>query len=198
MTVRVYVEGGGDHRGGELATQARQAFSTLIHEATGQKVAVVACGGRSQTLDAWKTRCSLHPGDVNLLLVDSEAPVRDGEDPVTHLRRLEAWEFPADVPRSRVHLMTQVMETWLIADPDALARVFGKHFDKSKLTSWPQLEAVAKDALFEALKKATTRKPYAKGAHSFKVLAELDPARLQAACPSARRFFGTIMAEKSR
>lgn len=160
-------------------------------------MAVIACGGRTQALDVWKTRCDQHPSDTNLLLLDSEGPVQGIERPIEHLKRLEEWDFPEGASSSLVHLMTQVMETWLVADPGALAKVFGRHFDRSKLTKWPKLEAVSKATIFAALKKATKDKPYAKGAHSFKVLAEVDPAPLQAACPSAKRFFDAITAAKS-
>lgn len=197
VKVRVYVEGGGDARSGDLATQARRAFGELIFKATGKRVSVIACGPRTQTLDAWKTHREQQPGDLSFLLLDSEGPVRDIERPIEHLKELEKWGFPEDVPSSCVHLMIQVMETWLIADPKALSVVFGRLFDRSKVPKWPNLEQVSKSAIFKTLKEATAKKPYAKGAHSFKVLAEVDPAPLQAACPSAKRFFDAITAAKS-
>jgi hypothetical protein len=73
------------------------------------------------------------------------------------------------------------METWIVADPDALVKIFGAKFDKSKLPPSASLEASDKKTLYSAL--ATAAKPtpagdYGKGQHSFRVLAEVAPAKL--------------------
>ena len=49
--------------------------------------------------------------------------------------------------------MVQVMETWLLADRQALRRYFGPQFADSALPHWPELERVPKDAVLDALTK---------------------------------------------
>ena len=55
------------------------------------------------------------------------------------------------------------------------------------LDAWPNLEDVPKDRVFDGLKRATAATtPYAKGKASFELLARLDPALVEAACPHAK------------
>lgn len=55
----------------------------------------------------------------------------------------------------------------------------------------PDVENIPKSDLFDSLKRATDGK-YSKGANSFQILAELDPAIVEAASPWAKRFFDTM------
>ena len=51
--------------------------------------------------------------------------------------------------------MVQLMETWFLADRAALKKHFGEQFKETALKRWPQLEAVRKKTVLDALKKAT-------------------------------------------
>lgn len=90
--------------------------------------------------------------------------------------------------------MMQLMETWLLADRNALKRCFGRNFRESALSTWPQLEAVPKAGVLEALQRATAEcgRPYAKGTVSFELLAQADPALVEAACPHAKALFDRL------
>ena len=71
--------------------------------------------------------------------------------------------------------MVQVMETWFLADRDALRNCFGAQFAENALRQWPELEAVPKQTVLDALQRATARcqKRYAKGKVSFELLAQV-------------------------
>ena len=80
------------------------------------------------------------------------------------------------------------METWFLADRDALRKYFGSRFAENALGQWAELEDVPKETVLDALRKATERcqNRYAKGRVSFAMLAQVDPARVEAACPHAK------------
>ena len=84
--------------------------------------------------------------------------------------------------------MVQVMETWLVADRNALAEYFGALFRENAFRQWPDLEDVSKRDVLDALTRATAGCPrrYAKGNVSFELLERIDPARVEAACPHAQ------------
>lgn len=101
---------------------------------------------------------------------------------------------PADADEDDAYLMVQVMETWFLADRDALRRYFGSQFLESALGSWPELERVPKTTVLQALQRATSgcANPYAKGKVSFELLAQIAPARVEAACPHARALLSRL------
>ena len=87
--------------------------------------------------------------------------------------------------------MVQVMETWLIADTDALQAYFGPNFKSQKIPAWADLEIVPKLKIFDALEKASAdcvEKQYAKGKVSFGLLGTIDPEKVKLHCSHAARF----------
>jgi len=84
--------------------------------------------------------------------------------------------------------MVQVMETWFLADRELLKSYFGSSFRENHLRKWPVLEEIPKPTIFEALEKATAGCPkrYAKGKISFELLGQLDPQKVETACPHAK------------
>ena len=92
--------------------------------------------------------------------------------------------------------MVQAMETWFLADRDALRAYFGDGFRAKAIRAWPDLESVPRETVLDALKRATAacRKSYAKGRVSFELLARIDPARVEAACPHARGLLDRLRA----
>lgn len=150
---------------------------------------VVACGGRAE---AYKNFCAAlrrTPRSV-VLLIDSEGRVATS-DPWMHLAEQDHWTRPPEAPDDGVHMMVQCMETWFLADMDAVSRYFGRGFDRKSLPQRQDIEAIPKDDVLNALTRATRRcgkaKQYRKGRHSFAVLGALDPSRVADASPYARR-----------
>jgi hypothetical protein len=74
------------------------------------------------------------------------------------------------------------METWLMSDPDAFARYFGKDFKKAKLAA-VDLEKRAKPDVYKDIEVATaTAKPkgkYGKARDSFELLRRINPDKLK-------------------
>jgi Domain of unknown function (DUF4276) len=189
LQVCVYVEGGGDTRSGDLATDCKIAFSALLERATGRKLKIIPCGGRGQAYRAFAIAVAQCKYDLAILLVDSEEVPR-AESAWAHLQRRDEWA-PLDAP---AHLMVVCMEAWLLADHGALREHFGNDFDEDKIPKWPKLWEVNKQAIYGALENATKGRdrkkggPYGKGRDSFKILKLVDPKKLEA-CPHANALF---------
>ena len=198
MSVKVYVEGGGDRKGG-LGARCREGFRTFFDKAglTGRMPRIVACGGRQQTYDDFCSALANATDDKFIvLLVDSEDPVAEGAGPWAHLKNRDNWDRPAGAADDNAHLMAQCMEAWFFADKDSLAKYFGAGFNRKALSARPDIENIPKADLKKNLKAATRRcEPkgeYDKGGHSFAVLAALDPAKVTAASPHAEQLVKTL------
>lgn len=200
--VKLYVEGGGDTAA--LKSACREGFAKFIEKAglKGRMPRIVACGSRRDAYDSFCTALALgHPA---MLLVDSEAPVaaihQTGAPeiwlPWQHLaqRPGDQWPTPANAADNACHLMTQCMESWLLADSATLKAYFGQGFKEAHIpaASSNQVETVAKQQVYQALAESTrnckTKASYSKGQHSFKLLGLVDPTKVSAASPWASRF----------
>ena len=189
MSAVLYIEGGGDNR--RLGAEFREGWKAFLTNAglSGRMPKVARGGTRQQTFNCFTTaladsRCRIVP----LLLVDSEAPVAAAHSVWQHLHTRDRWKKPDTARDDQAFLMVQVMETWFLADRNALQTYFGNRFKGNAITQWPQLEEVPKDMVFDALEKATAgcSKPYAKAKVTSNLLAQIDPALVGAACPHAK------------
>lgn len=89
--------------------------------------------------------------------------------------------------------MTQIMESWFLADRDAIKTFFGQGFRENDLPPMNNaVESTAKQQIYSTLARATrdckTKSAYGKGEHSFKLLTKIDPAKVMQASPWAKRF----------
>jgi len=101
--------------------------------------------------------------------------------------RSEAGEGAAE----RVHLMTQAMEAWIVADPEALAGFYGKNFHEAKLPKRQVLDDEPKAGLYKALDEATkdTQKgSYHEIKHASDLLKRLRPGTVATRCRSFKQF----------
>ena len=207
--VFVYAEGGGSGaNSASLQAEYRQAFAAFFSRtilSTARRPRVVTCGGRDQALEMFKT--AVLQGKNALLLVDSEAAVSPSHAPHptqnglpwAHLRAHDGWNMPAGSSDSDCHLMTQCMESWFLADWQTVQNYFGRGFITSTLPKGP-IEAIAKLDLYAALQRATnsceTKSRYSKGEHSFKILSLIDPSKVIAASPWAKRLIDELAKRK--
>ncbi len=197
MTVRLYVEGGGDSKA--LRTACRRGFAELLSKAglAGRMPRIIACGSRTDAYRDFCTAVRMTQHGVAVLLVDSEDPVNATTDPWAHLRGRDGWHRPRGAGVDACHLMVECMEAWFLADRQALVGTYGPRFRVGALPRKRQVEQIAKSDVFRTLEQATRdsrRGPYRKGEQSFLVLERLDPARLEQAAPHARRFFDALRA----
>lgn len=161
-------------------------------QSRGLEPRIVCCGGRAEARADFvearnEGRCAA------LLLVDSEAPVED--DPRSHLVTHDGWRDLESASGNEIHLMVQVMEAWLVADPQVLARHYGPAFRADLLPTDPNLEEVGKERVLAALDDATA--PTAEGAyhkihHARRLLGLIDPGKVKERCPHCKRLFDTL------
>lgn len=186
-SVKIYVEGGGEGKGSKaLKSELRQAFQTFFKGwgLDGVLPSVVACGARNQAFEDFKTAIKKpKAGEMILLLVDSE------DYPAcklkwAHVAKRDGWIKPNQVTEDQLYFMAVCMESWFMADKQALADFYGQGFQPNQLpkTSAGQpLEQFSKSVIYAGLENATrsTQKgEYGKGAHSFKILAKVDARKV--------------------
>jgi len=195
--VTIYIEGGGDSD--YLRTRCRQAFSTFFERAgfKGCMPKPRACGSRTSAFKRFKTACKKNQNAV--LLVDSEAPVTE-TSAWEHLRKRpgDLWEKPAKATDEDCQLMVQCMEPWFLADKEAVSSLFGQGFHGDRLPQRSDIENIPKKDVLNGLVSASsaykTKSQYDKGEHSFDLLELVDPAKVAAASPWARRLLRCLAA----
>ena len=182
MSVRLYVEGGGNTE--RLQLECRKAFRQLLEKMglSSRMPRIYACGSRN---DAFDDFCHAHatakPDEFIVLLVDSEDPVT--LPPWQHLKARDGWDCPTGATDDQAQMMVTCMETWIVADREALRRVFGSALRETHLPATTGLEARGRDQVQNALERATAAcvlaRRYQKGRRSFQTLAEVKPEALE-------------------
>lgn len=192
MSVKVYVEGGGDHNK-DTIKRCNEGFSSYCQQLAPahRNPRIVACGGRKQAFDRFITAVrNAEPGEIYVLLVDAEGPV-NSNFPTQHLHTRENWVFP-QLGCHQVFLMVQAMEAWFLADREVLAAFYDGGFLANSLPGSPtNIEAVLKVDLEPKLKHASkqTRKgEYHKTRHGFDLLGKINPDKVGNASPHAASF----------
>ena len=130
-----------------------------------------------------------------MLLVDAEEPVNE-TGPWQHLNNRDGWSRPDGATDDQCHLMVQIMESWFLADGDALKEFYGQGYRQNALPQNPQIERIAKDDVLDGLDRAaqnTSKRGYDKGSHSFEILAKLDAEKVKIASPHAKRFIESLL-----
>jgi hypothetical protein len=198
VKITIYIEGGGDSHLQD--TEFRAAWASFFEKAglgaLRKRPATFRGSSRTQTFDAYQTAVkTCKPGELPLLLVDSEDLVSSGHGPWQHLKARDGWEKPAGVDDEDVFLMICCMETWFLADRESLKYFFHDCWRDNSLPQWPDLTAVEKPRIFKALASATAacgKKRYSKGKISFDLLKSIDPAIVEQKCPDAKRLLDRL------
>ncbi len=200
MNIKVFVEGGGETKA--LRTKCRRGFSNFFRKAglEGRMPSVVASGSRRDAFNDFRAAVR-NPGkyDFIMLLVDSEDPIAARSGPWAHLKKTpDNWDQPSGATDDQVHLMVQCMEAWFLADKDTLVTYYGNNFKQNALPARQDIENIAKNDVLKGLKNATSgvsKGEYEKGQHSFDILAQIDPDKVIAALPHAKRLVDTLKAK---
>lgn len=197
VRIKLYIEGGGD--GATQDTAFRAGWTAFFEKAGLRKMPrPIRGGGRGQTFDAYCTAVKTRRSDeLPLLLVDSEDLVNVGHDAWQHLKASDKWTKPRGAETADAFLMCTCMETWFVADREALKAFFNDCWKDKALPKWPDLEKVEKGRILQALDKATAGcgdRKYAKGKVSFDLLKVIDPKEVERHLPSARALLDRLRA----
>ena len=202
--IHIYIEGGGDIT--KQREKLRRGFDRLFSQikekarTKGWSLRFECCGSRGQAYKDFKN-ATQELNRINALLVDSEGYVAnyvnmkdDGDIRINYLKRREDWSFDKIDPKN-VHLMIQCMETWFLADVEALKRVYKKDFNDRAIPNCKNLEKLSKQSIEEALTKFTknTKKGnYYKGSGKINdatiILSELRIEKIAQSCPRFNAF----------
>ena len=196
MSVAIYMEGGGD--GGNGRAALRRGMDGLLGplKELARRRAIrwrlVCCGPRNEAFRRYRDAVESTEDTVVVLLVDAEEPVT--LTPRNHLQNRDRWQlgFATD---DKVHLMVQTMETWIIADPDALAGYYGQGFNAGALPMRPNLEEEPKRDVERSIVRATEntqRGRYHKIRHASDLLQRMDAETVKARCRHCRRLFDEL------
>jgi hypothetical protein len=159
--VRVYIEGGGKGRGEDSDfRRGWKKFLSELHELARKhgydSLEIVRGKGRADAFRRFSKHNLEYPGDLCVLLVDSEMPV--SKDAlvwnVVGERVEDQWKRPSWATERHLYLMVHSVETWLTSDPDALRTFFRRGFKSDRLPT-KNLEGRSKGDIEEALKNAT-------------------------------------------
>ena len=204
--VELYVEGGAK---GSLRNDCRKGFVQFLEKAglKGAMPAVVPCGSRTEAYGDYSEALStLKDGETVMLLVDSEGPINPAHQrgqpqnwqPWQHLAQRvgDRWKKPTQATDADCHFMVQTMESWLLADRDAMAAYYGQGFQPNSLPSAQRpLENTPKKEVLDGLKAATRhckKGEYAKGQHSFELLGRVNPQEVLDKSAWAKRFIAEL------
>jgi len=180
--LRIYFEGDDRLRPGI------RLFFTGIAEAASRKgwhfAPPVATYGRP--VQAFRIALRAHADAWNVLLLDYEDP-DEAEIRKKHLGGCD---------QDSVFWMVQVMDSWFLADIDALKSFYDGGFQESALKGNPNVEEIPKaDVLgrLENATRATKAGKYQKN-HAFKLLGLIDPTKVRSVAPNCERMFRVILA----
>ena len=196
-SVAIYMEGGGKGRDTKTALrQGMDVFLNPIKNVARNKSCrwkLVPCGGRDAAFRAFEDAIRNGNVGITILLVDAEGPVSVSAR--EHLKSRDRWDtsFTAD---DSIHLMIQTMETWIVADPEAMADYYGNHFRKNVLPPRDDLESVSKAEIAQVLERSTreTQKGvYHKIRHASELLKRIDPSKVRQRCQSCEKLFNTVI-----
>ncbi len=127
--------------------------------------------------DALKT----HRDAWNVLLLDSEDPL----EAEVRKRSLESCDTES------IFWMVRVMESWFLADLDAL-----ETYNGNRVHGNPSVEEIPKEDVLQRLKRVSNGK-YHKVKHGAKLLELIDPSKVRKAAPNCERMFRVILAKLS-
>jgi hypothetical protein len=113
---------------------------------------LVSCGGRDSAFKDFQTaHANKSNSDYVAMLIDSEDILTDLNETWNHLKIRDSWDKPPGSENNQVLFMTTCMETWIVADRDALTNHYGSKLQESALPPLVKLESRSRQEIQERL-----------------------------------------------
>lgn len=176
--LRIYFEG--DPR---LRSGFRQFLSEIAEAARSRRWHFDLIAAEGTPVQDFQAALRAHRDAWNVLLLDSEDP----QEFQLRKKSLESCDSEC------VFWMVQIMESWFLADVDALRAVF-KGLTEAAVRGNPNVEEIPKADVLERLNKAANGE-YHKVKHGTKLLELVDPEKLRKAAPNCDRMFNVILSK---
>lgn len=196
-TIKLFIEGGGNIRKQQSVLRAGfDAFFRTLKDAARNSFLsfqIVACGSRDEAWGAFENERRFSPEVRSFLLVDSEEVMQT--DAKTHLLSHEKSWTVAAIESEALNVMATTMETWIVADVDAVKEFYNGGFLVSRMPKHTNLENVSKPdvrAHLEAATAPTQKGAYQKIKHAAVLLTKIDPGVVRRKCPHADLLFRRI------
>lgn len=197
-SIIIFMEGGGQHK--ESRAMLRAGMEEFLRElketaqAKSWRWKLSCSGSRDIAFKRFENARRRGGHTLVVLLVDAEGPV--SASPREHLFAKDGWNM-RDANDNAIHLMTQTMETWILADSEALANYYKQNFTRNALPNSDDLEKVSKADVERALKQATqktTKGAYHKNKikHAGDLLKRIDPRKARKKCRHCERLFSVL------
>jgi len=186
--IRIYFEG---HPG--LRAGFHKFLGSVIEAARERRCRLELVASEGKPVGDFMKALRKHPDAFNVLLLDSERP--DSSLLFQELQRRDDWRPAGPVSIDQVHWMIELMESWFLADRNALSRFYGQGFREAALPGNPDVEKIPKIDVLSGLKSATAQSrkgAYKKGAHAPKILEAVNPAAVRRAAPGCERLFADL------
>lgn len=178
--LRIYFEGDDVLRPG-----FRQFLSEIAEVARSGRCRFDLIATNGTPVEDFRDALKTHSDGWNVLLLDSEDP----EEFELRKKNLKGCD-----PES-IFWMVQIMESWFLADLQALRAVF-KSLNESAVRGNPNVEEIPKADVLARLDKAANGE-YHKVKHGTKLLGLIDPVKVRKAAPDCDRLFRVILARLS-
>jgi hypothetical protein len=179
--LRIYFEG--DNR---LKPGFHKFLREIVEVARSQRCKFQPVEANGTPVHDFRDALKTHPDAWNVLLLDSEGP----QEFQFRKKSLEGCD-----PGS-IFWMVQIMESWFLADVDALRALYKGRFSDSALGWNTKVEEIPKVDVLERLKRVSGGE-YHKVRHGTKLLELIDPAKVRNAAPNCDRMFKVILAKLS-
>ena len=190
--IRIFVEGD------KALLNGFRAFLKPVIDVVRQRrirFQLVSCKSTDETIKDFMDAVHLRPEVFNVLLIDSDRP--DNGRLIASLKNRSTWDnqIGANVQDDQLHFMVQVMESWFLADNNALATYYGRGFQANRLRPNPNVEQIPGNDVISGLQAATrntSQKRYHKTKHAPALLQAIDSDKVRNAAPNCRRLFTAL------
>ncbi|MDQ3179262.1 MAG: DUF4276 family protein [Acidobacteriota bacterium] len=201
MEIKLYVEGGGKGSHKRATIKLQQGFDSFFKKlkdaAQSRKISfrIIPSGNSQNTYEDFIRSVENSPQSFNVMLVDSDDALAENESARDFLqKKYKKWKLKK-IADEQCHLMVQIMESWFIADVDALKKFYGQGFNSNAIPKNSNVETIAKSRVESSLKTAilkTNKSEYHKIVHGAKLLELINPQKICEAAPHCRELFKII------